>query len=160
MISIPVFADTDVESDETVQVTLTGATPGAGIDRAVGTGTILNDDPGGGTPTVSIGDVSAVVLNQGKGPITVPITLSAPQGSLTGVHYMVAFDETATTKEVSIHKAGSLAFAPGALDASIPLSLKQDPTLTSGSHTFTITLFMPSGVALGRSTGTVMLLAP
>jgi hypothetical protein len=43
-IGVPTFSDTDLEGDETFQVVLSNATPNATVDRAVGTGTILNDD--------------------------------------------------------------------------------------------------------------------
>lgn len=43
-IQVPITADTDVESDEEFNVTLSNPSPGAEIDTAVGVGTIVNDD--------------------------------------------------------------------------------------------------------------------
>lgn len=60
-ITVPVTGDTSNEADETITVTLNGAT-NAAIATATGTGTIVNDD------AVALADLSIVKTIAGSGP--------------------------------------------------------------------------------------------
>ena len=85
VVSVSVIGDTLSEpgAGETFIVTLSNPTGGAVIGRGVGTGTIIDDDPGAGI-RVSIGDVSIIEGDSGGGKkdsiAQFAVTLNVPTG--------------------------------------------------------------------------------
>jgi hypothetical protein len=161
VISVPILPDTTVEPDETFQVTVTSAAAtdpngGYGFERAVGTGTILNDDPSSGV-TVSVGDISTVVpQGKTKGLVNLPVTLSAVAGGEVDVPFTVSLG-TATSKDVSTKSAGVLKIPAGSLSSNLVFKIK--PHLDAGADKMiTVTLGTPTGATLGGATGTFTLL--
>ena len=57
VVTIPVSGDTDVETDETLSVTLSNPTGGTTIDQASATGTIVNDDVAAPLANVFINEI-------------------------------------------------------------------------------------------------------
>jgi hypothetical protein len=161
VISVPIFPDTTVEPDETFQVTVTSdqatdLSGGYGFERAVGTGTILNDDPTSGV-TVSAGDVSTVVpQGKSKSLVNLPITLSGVAGGEVDVPFTVSFG-TATSKDVSTKQAGTFKIPAGSLSTNLAFKIK--PHFDAGSDkVLTVTLGTPVGATLGKAVGTFTLL--
>jgi hypothetical protein len=155
-VSVPIFGDTTVESDETFAVTVTSVDPGYGVDRGTGTGTILNDDPQAGT-TVSIGD-GAIVVGQGKSKeaFALPISLSQALATNASVSFTTVL-VSATKKDVAVKAAGTIKFAAGQTVANLVFTVK--PHLAAGSDkTFTVTLSNAVGATVGRAVGTGTLL--
>jgi hypothetical protein len=77
VVTVKVNGDTAVEDDELFAVQLSQSSAGVALERAVGYGTILNDDPNGG-PMLSIGSASVGEGNVGVRLLKIPVTLSAP----------------------------------------------------------------------------------
>ena len=130
---------------------------GYGFERAVGTGTILNDDPTSGV-TVAAGDVSTVVpQGKSKSVVNLPVTLSAVAGGEVDLPFTVSLG-TATSKDVSVKSAGLLKILAGSLSANVAFKIK--PHLDAGSDkVITVTLGAPTGGAvLGKASGTFTLL--
>jgi len=158
IIAVPIMTDSTIEPDKTFQVTITGITYGYEPDRLIGTGTIYNDDPGGGL-SVSIGDASLVVpRSKSKSLLQVPVTLSGVAGSDVRVSYAVVPTGT-TSKDYSGPKGGTLKIPAGSLGGVITFKVKPhlDPV---PDKTLTITLSAPVNAALGRTVGTATLLGP
>src|SRR5262249_50243937 len=101
-ISVPVLPDTTIEADETFTVTLSGAA-GAAISRAVGTGTIRNDD----FPALSIADVTVSEGNAGQTTALFKVTLSAATPQTVAVNY-TAVNGTATAGSDYAATSGNL----------------------------------------------------
>jgi hypothetical protein len=87
-IAVTVLGDTTVEPDETFTVVLSNPTGQIQLARAVGTGTILNDDPGAGV-TMGIGDASAALQASGTQTLKIPVTLSTKVGVPITVTYTI-----------------------------------------------------------------------
>jgi hypothetical protein len=151
-VSVPIMGDTTVEPDETFAVTITSVDPGYGIDRAVGTGTILNDDSNVG-PTLSIGDQTVVVpQGKSKGTLALPISLSQTSGSAVTATFVLALG-SATKKDFTGKVAGSVTIPAGSLTATLVFVVKPHlDALTDKS--FTVMLSNAVGATLLRSTGT------
>ena len=64
-VSVVINGDTKVEGNETFHVNLSGATNGATISHAQGTGNIINDDAAPVAGSVSINDVAITEGNNG-----------------------------------------------------------------------------------------------
>ena len=82
-IVVPVIGDAIDEANETVGLTLSGAT-NAVIGTAVAQGTITDDD---GPPSVTISDVTVVEGDSGTVTAAFVVTLSAASGSTVEVDY-------------------------------------------------------------------------
>jgi hypothetical protein len=160
-ISIPIVGDAVHEADETLQVTVTTTTPGYGLERGVGTGTIYDDDPAPGLMTTSVGDTSIVVpQGKAKGSLEIPVMLNVPAAVDTSVTYVVTTSD-ATPADYSGPNQGTVKIKAGLSDAMIVFSVK--PHLDAGADkSLTITLtggFSKMGtVTLGHSIGTATLL--
>jgi hypothetical protein len=158
-VTVPVKADTAVEPDETVSVTLSAPTGGAGLapGRSVGTLTILNDDGSSGL-RAGVGDVSIVEGNGGKGNAAkVLVTLSAP--ATTTVTVRVALTTgTAGTADLKTWAPKVLTFKAGQFQKTVSVTVLPD-MVHEGNETARITLSDPSsGLVLGRSAGTLTIL--
>ena len=148
-ITVPVLGDKLYENDETFSVNLTDPA-GGGALLAIGTGTILNDDP---PPSLSIGNVSVKEGNRGttKAPFTV--TLSTASGRITTVAYATA-DGTATTADGDYQAAaGTLTFQPGQTKKTITVLINGD-TKYEPNETFFVNLGDAVGATLAKGTGT------
>ena len=166
-ISASVFGDTSVENDETFRVILSNPTGGARLLRAVGTGTILDDDAASGVH-VAVGDASVVEGDSGTGrKLTFPVTLSAPlstpltlQFAVAGVDAQWAKKQVAGT-DFGGKTAGTIAFALGhtgmtAVEKKISVTVWPDAELEN-DETLTVTISaasLPPGVSITRATGT------
>ncbi len=131
-IAIPVYGDTDTESDETFTVVLSNPTGGYTIGSGTGTGdcgssvgcstgTIVNDDGIASGLTMGIGDTSIVSAHDGKQSIKLPVTLS---------------DKALTTVTVDVTVTpGTATYSKKATERRrLRRQGLQDPDLQAGEH--------------------------
>jgi hypothetical protein len=148
-IVVTVTGDTAFEADETFTVTLTNPT-GALLGTAVGTGTVLNDDP---LPTVSVAGASAQEGNSGPTPFVFTVTLSNPSGTPVTVAYATA-DGTATVLDNDYAAtSGTVTFLPGETSQTVTVTVNGDVTFEP-NEAFTLTLSAPAGATVGTGTAT------
>lgn len=87
-ITVSVYGDVRIESDETLTVVLSDPTGGPAIADAVGVGIIRDDDSVAGAQ-VSVGDASIVEGDAGFRSVAVPLTLSEPVSGPVTVEYRI-----------------------------------------------------------------------
>src|SRR5207302_8307254 len=157
-VDVPIVDDSVDEPNEHFTLTLSNPSH-ATLARAVGAGTITDDDPG---PSLSIGDVTQLE-GTAVPPTTTfafPVTLS---GADTTKTVTVAYDvNPGTATSPSDYTVPSvthtLTFAPGVTSQNIVVSVNAD-SLAEAAETFTVVLHDPSaGVTLARdaATGTIL----
>jgi len=139
-VTVNVAADSLTETDETFQVHLSNAA-NAGIARADGLGTILNDDG-------IVIDDARVVEGTSAGTTTTNVTirlLSPAPGAVT-VNWATA-PGTATTPADFVTSSGTVTFAAGETVKTIAIPVVAD-SLTEGNETFQVLLSSPTGAAV------------
>jgi Calx-beta domain/SdrD B-like domain/Dockerin type I domain len=155
-VTVVVNGDTKSELDETFSVTLSNAV-GAGISKATGIGTILDDD---GPVTIVAGDASA---SEGQNMVFT-VSLSAPSGQTVTVPFNTA-PSTGTNPATAgldyTPTSGVLSFAPGVTVQNVTVVTKAD-TLLEQDETFLLQLGTPSGALAGPSSvqGTILDVVP
>ncbi|REJ51738.1 MAG: hemolysin, partial [Microcystis aeruginosa TA09] len=131
-------ADTTVESDETVSLTLaTGTDYTVGTTTAV-TGTI-NDDDSTVTSQLSINDITVVEGKDNHAILTVTVDNPNPQ-QITVNYTTTAIDATANVDYTS--QTGTLTIAPNTSTATISIPILND-NLNEADEAFTVTLSNP-----------------
>ena len=148
--NVSVTGDTTAESNETVVVTLSGAT-NATISTATGTGTITDDDS---SPSLSIDSPSVMEGNSGSKNLTFTVTLSAASGRQVTVNYADAGTGTATSgTDYTAITGGTLTFAAGTTSRTFNVSVTGDTTAES-NETVVVTLSGATNAAISTATGT------
>ncbi len=148
-ITVPVAGDARYESDETFFVNL--RTPiKAKIAKGQAVAAIVNDDA---VPTLSIAGASVAEGDSGTTVASLPVTLSAPSGTATTVHYATS-DGSATAGEDYTAKTGDLTIPPGATNAAVTVAVTGDTTVET-NETFSLTLSSPVNAELATPSGTV-----
>jgi hypothetical protein len=160
LVSITVEGDTRVESYETLRITLSSPSVGVMLGRAVGTGTIINDDTPVAPLTVGIGDAAVGVGARGSHRLQIPVTLSHKITAAVSVHYSV----TALTATYGVDfggpTSGTVSIAAGSTEATVTALVYANPGAVVDT-TLRVTLsalFAPSGSRLVRirATGTLL----
>ena len=144
-VKVPVLGDTADEGNETFNVLLTNP-QGVDVVDAVGTGTVVDDDP----PSLSgrqmaIGDV---VVHEGHGGTRVAVftvSLSTAAGSVITVNYATSNSTAAAPGDYEA-RSGTLSFAAGTTSATIKVTVHGDEDPESDER-FTVGLSEPSGPA-------------
>ena len=148
--NVSVTGDTTDELDETVVVTLSGAT-NATISTATGTGTIIDDD---GAPTLSIDSPSVTEGDSGAVNLTFTVTLSAASGRQVTVAWADAGTGTATSgTDYTALTAGTLVFAAGTTSRTFNVSVTGDTT-DEVDETVVVTLRNPTNATVSSTAGT------
>ena len=137
IITIATRADEVVESDETLEVTLTQ-------DMAYSEGKVKVDPTPAMTtiidpPAVTIGNASAA---ESDGEIVFEVELSAASIRQVTVDYRTV-EGTATAPEDYVTASGSLTFAAGQTSGSITIRVVDDPLDEADRETFTVLLSAP-----------------
>ncbi len=146
---VSVTGDTTDEANETVAVTLSGAT-NATIATGTGTGTITDDDG----PTVSIDSPSVTEGNSGATTLTFTATLSAASAQQVTVDYADAGTGTATSgTDYTAITAGALTFAVGTTSQTFTVAVTVDTT-DETNETVVVTLSNPTNATIATATGT------
>ncbi len=135
-VTVNVTCDGGAETNETFFVNLSSAV-NATIGDSQGVGTITDDD-GGGTPTISINDVTLAEGNAGNTSYTFTVTLSAVNALTTTVDYAtVAGSALAGIDYVTNY--GTVIFSPGETIKTITI-LVVGETTSEPDETFTVIL--------------------
>jgi hypothetical protein len=156
--NVVVNGDTTVETDETLRVTLSGASSNATIGTATATGTITNDDvaPPTATPTLSISNATLVEGNSGTSNMVFTVTLSQATTSSVKFDYYTS-GITATPGEDYVPLNTSMTIPAGSVSATFSVAVYGD-TKFETDETFAVYL-ANSGrnakIAVGRAVGTI-----
>ena len=156
-ITVPVKGDIVDEPDETIEVTLTGAT-NAALSTAEGaveaTGTIADNDP---TPVISI---SGSVAMEGEKARFV-ISMSNPSSQAVTVRWKTTEDTsqdaspaTAGDDYMPINAPQAVTIPAGDTTASVEVQTLED-AIKEDSETFMVVLSSPSGGVVSGTQGTV-----
>ena len=151
---IPVIGDTALEPDETFAVNLTAAT-NAGIIRAQGVGTILDDDTPvfpGVTPTISIDDVVAVEGNAGTTNATFTVRLDRAGTQTVTVTVRTANGAATAGSDYTAVGPTTLQFSPGTTTQTVTVPVLGDTTLEP-DETFAVSLSAPGNATIGDGQG-------
>ncbi|WP_301337667.1 ELWxxDGT repeat protein, partial [Microcystis aeruginosa] len=162
-VTIDPTADTIVENNETVALTLAAGTGyTVGTTTAV-TGTINNDDVAAPTLTIAAASSSRTEGNSGSKAFTFTVTRLIPPGNTTGSNNITwAVTGTGTNPANAadfvggLLPSGTVSFAPGETSKVITVNVQGDTTVEPNEN-FTVTLSNPTnGATLGTpSTATV-----
>ncbi len=152
--NVAVTGDTIDESNETVVVTLSGAT-GATIATATGTGTITDNDA---TPTLSINSPSVTEGDSGTKNLTFEVTLTPASTRQVTVNYadgrLAGRGGTATSgTDYTAISAGRLNFPPGTTSQTFNVAVIGD-TIDELNETVVVLLGRPSNAVISSTAGT------
>jgi hypothetical protein len=152
-IAIPIADDSLSEPNETIQVTLSGpAAAVLGLNRTF-TYTIVDNDP---LPAVSFDATTSSADESVTSPTTVTVSLvdangkTVTAGKRVTVSYVVIAGGSATAGVDYTLPTGTLTFAPGVSQQTIPLTLKDDGRFEN-NETVRIALFAPVNATLGNN---------
>jgi hypothetical protein len=152
-ILIPVIGDTNAESDETFSLVLVSAT-GALFDRTPVKATIVDDDTPAEVRVVGVGVTEG---NTGFATESFVISLNRPSDQPLVVTYATR-DGTATVADSDyVAVSGSVTFAPGETEKTIPVSVVGD-TRAEANETFFLDLSSADRAAILEGTGTATIL--
>ncbi|TWT55072.1 Calx-beta domain protein [Rubripirellula amarantea] len=164
-VTVDPTADTDVEPDETVILTITADAANYSIGTASATGTIANDDTAAVLPTVSVSVAPASVAEDGTAnlvytftrtggsdnsqPLVVEYTTTGTTspGDFTGASTSVTIPANATTATVTIDPTADAVFEP---DETVIL------TIVSGTGVYTIGTASATGTITNDDAATVL----
>jgi hypothetical protein len=150
-ITIATIDDSTVESSEAMSVTLSGATGGAAIGTATGTGTIDDND------TVSPANlaIGSASVTEG-GTLSFTVTRSGNTGIAASASYATS-SGTATSGSDFTAATGTVSFAASETTKTITVATTDDSTVES-AETMTVTLSSPGSnttITTATSTGTI-----
>jgi hypothetical protein len=154
-ITIDIIDDVDYEGDETINLSLSNPSGGAGLDSpSTAVLTIAEDDP---VPPGGSLQLSAVTYSVAENEISATITISRVGGSsgTVGVDY-ASSDSTATAGSDYTAVIGRLSFADGVTSQSFTITILDDADY-EGDETVNITLSNPTGGAGLGSPSTAIL---
>ncbi len=151
-VTVKVMGDRIDEEDETVEIALSGATGGATVATATGTGTIADDD----IPSLAIDSPRVDETDAGEtSTLTFTVTLDPVSRQPVTVDWADSGGGTATSG--TDHEAvagGTLTFAPGESAKTVTVKVTGDDAV-EGNETVVIALSNPTGGAtVGTATGT------
>ncbi|WEK46398.1 MAG: Calx-beta domain-containing protein [Candidatus Andeanibacterium colombiense] len=143
-ITVPTTDDTVQEALETLNLTLSSPTGGAGLTDYVGVGSITDND----SPTLAIADASTTE----GGTLSFTVTRGGDSSSAVSVSYATS-NGTATAGSDYTATSGTLSFASGETTKTISVSTTDDAASES-AETLTVTLSSPVGATLADATAT------
>ena len=136
IVNVPVLGDADVETDETVFLTLKNPL-NAVLGQAVGTGTIVDDDGVG----IRISDASVLEPDTGGVSMAFTVSLAKPASEIVTVTYATA-DRTATAGSDYTSATATLTFPPGTISQKLNIEVKGD-RIDEPDETFEVRLTNP-----------------
>ena len=150
IVTVPITADRDDESDESFGIILSSPSQ-AVLDDGAGVGIILDDDPPSTTGRrLAIGDVSVHEGDAGGRIAVFKVSLSKASTSYVTVNYGTVKGTAVGTDFTA--KSGKLSFAPGTTSLNVKIAITPD-TLVEGDQTFTVVLSGASGALIADGTG-------
>jgi len=147
-VTVTTVDDTVYEANETLSVRLSGASGGATISTASGTGTINDNDT---MPSFSVANVS---VTEG-GVATVTVTKSGATGANASVAFATAHGTANQTNYTGA--SGTLTFLPGETAKTIQIATTQDVSFGL-TKTFTLGLSSPTAATIGAGTSVVSII--
>ena len=150
-----VNGDSTVETDETLRVTLSGASSNATIGTATATGTITNDDVAP-VPSLSVANVSKAEGNSGTSNLVFTVTLSQAAASSVTVNYATS-NLTASAGSDYVATSGTVTIPAGSTTGTFNVVVNGDSTVET-DETLRVTLTSPSSnatIATSTATGTI-----
>ena len=152
-VKITVNGDTTDEADESFKVRLAWPSGGAVLGRAIGTATVLDDDPNRGGATLALGDVSIVEGDDLSALAIFPVRLSSAQPGPVSVNFGTG-NGTATLASGDYDaRLGTLTIPTGVTNATIFVKVNGDHD-PEALESFTLTIAGSSGPAITRAIGT------
>ncbi|NCS41943.1 MAG: hypothetical protein GPJ20_25170 [Microcystis aeruginosa BS13-10] len=152
-VTVDPTADTTVESDETVALTLaTGTGYTVGTTTAV-TGTILNDD----LPSITLAVSPSSVTEDGTANLVYTFTRSGVTTNALTVNYTLGGTATLNTDYTRTGTTNTVTFAAGSSTATVIVDPTADTTVES-NETVALTLATGTGYTVGTpnaATGTI-----
>ena len=145
VIEIKITDDELVEENETFNVTLSNASENAEIDRAVGIGTILDND---GSAKLRVDD--ALVMEE-EGVVQFRVSLSHPRRRTVTASYRTQ-DGTAKSGEDYEAVSGVVDIAPGMMEATIAVPLLKDG-MDWQDETFSVHLLSAKHAEIEKAVG-------
>jgi len=149
-VTVKVNGDTIDELDERFFVNLSSPT-NATIGDGQGVGTIVDNDPSGGVPAVSIGDATVTEGTGGQVDATFTVSLSAASASEVRVDFVTANDSAVAPGDYDA-KTGTVTFGPGATSRTVTVQVNGD-TLDEPDERFFVNLSNPQGATIGDGQG-------
>jgi hypothetical protein len=149
-ITVIVNGDTQVEPNETFAVNLYNLI-NAGVGKASGLGTIVNDDSASTTPTIQFSQASYSVP-EALGALTITVTRSGDTSAPASVDYKTV-DGSAVQKADFEYAAGTLTFGIGQTSKTFQVLINED-MYVEGNESFGLTLSNPAGASLGAQSST------
>ena len=157
--AVTVLGDTTVEGDETVNLTLSSPTGGAGLGSpATSVLTITNDDttPANGTLQFSASFYTKAEGNSGNSTATITVTRTGGSSGAVGVSFATS-NGTATAGSDYTATSGTLSWADGDTAAKTFAVTVLGDTTVEGDETVNLTLSSPTGGAtLGTPTSATL----
>ncbi|MDF0553527.1 DUF4347 domain-containing protein [Kamptonema sp. UHCC 0994] len=150
-INVAVNGDTKFEADETFNVNLSTPT-NATISKAIGLGTITNDDTLSTQPSISINDLTVTEGNSGTTNAVFTVSLNNASSQAVSVNYATS-DGTATIGDSDYTAAtGSVTFAAGETTKTITIAVNGDAKFEA-DETFNVNLSTPTNATIAKATG-------
>jgi hypothetical protein len=147
-VTVRVLGDSMVEPKENFRLRLHDPV-GAALGRSIGTGRIIDDDPGAG-PRLSIGDGSVVEGSRGTRSARLVVSLSEPATQTVHFHYVTLDDSARAGVDYRAQEFDS--FIPaGHVSTSVPVPVLANTT-AQPNRSFTVRLMSPD-VAVRRANG-------
>lgn len=147
-VTVTVYGDTLDEADETFTVTLSNPA-NATLGTAVGTGTIVDDDP---LPVVSVTGVSVTEGNSGTRDAVFSLTLSPVSGRDVSVN-VATVNGTALAGSDYVATNGTVTFDAGQTTRSVVVKVNGD-SLNEETEVFSLNLSSPLNALVGTGTAT------
>lgn len=151
-LEVEILGDLLDEPDESFTVMLSNPDSGLALADGEATGTIEDDDP---APVMTIADASAPEGDE-QSSVSLAVTLDAPSSFLVSARYQTE-DGSAQAGEDYVAGSGAIEFVPGAVSASVVLTISGD-TAEESDETFTVRLSNPDHAVIVSDTATVTLL--
>ncbi|MFN9622281.1 MAG: choice-of-anchor L domain-containing protein, partial [Cyanobacteriota bacterium] len=142
-------ADTELEADETVELTMVGGTGYTIGTTAAVIGTISNDD----LPLITLAVSPKTVTEDGTSNLVYTFTRTGDNTSALDVNYTVAGTATLGTDYTGIARkrtTKTVAFAAGASTATVTIDPKDDTEIES-DETIELTLISGTGYSIGTT---------
>ena len=148
-ITVSITNDTDDENTEIFTVVLNNPVS-ATISDGSGQVTILDNDGGGGTPSLAIGNAGG---SEGVGTLSVPVSLSNGGSGTVTVNWATE-NGSATAGQDYQAASGTLTFSPGEAVKNITVSIIND-TNDENTESFTVRLSNAQGATIADATGQI-----
>jgi hypothetical protein len=153
--AVTINGDTTTESNETFNVTL-GNVSGASLGDGNAVGTISNDDGGGGTPSISIADVSMSEGNSRSKQMTFTVKLSAAATGPVTYNIATANGTALAPGDYTAKTSTGQSMSAGATSKTFTVAVKGD-RVVEPNETFTVNISAVTGATVGdgQAVGTI-----